>query len=108
MTNALHQSTIHGQYIADSVSLLEAIPRCADVLSHGRVIHIAAPDRKSKLDDEYMLVKETINSTTTARACVTNLHLPFGFRGQMLSGKDMETPFVETSTWLDLGGEINS
>jgi hypothetical protein len=103
----MQQETTHGQYILDPVSHFKGIPWCADLLSDKSIIHVAIPDRRQKLDGEYTLVKETLNSATTVRACVTYFRLPKRATGQLQPGEDKKNPFVEISTLLDLGSGIN-
>lgn len=108
MTTERPQDTNHGQYFSDPVSHFKSIPWCAELLSDKSIIHVAVPDRRMKLDGEYTLVKETLNSAETVRACMTYFRLPKRGRGQLQPGEDKKNPFVEISTLLDLGGGINS
>lgn len=102
------QETTHGQYLSDPIGHFKSIPWCSELLSDKAIIHVAIPDRRQKLDGEYTFVKETLNSATTVRACVTYFRLPKRVKGQVQPGEDKKNPFVEISTLLDLGGGINS
>jgi hypothetical protein len=100
----------HGQYIADPISHFKNIPWCVELLSDKRIVHIAVPDRRPKLHGEYTLVKETLNSASTVRACVTYFRVPrkqTEGSGSLQPPDDKGNPFVEISTLLDLGGGIN-
>ncbi|KAL2072958.1 hypothetical protein VTL71DRAFT_10282 [Oculimacula yallundae] len=109
MTSAESQDTTpHGQYIPDPLSHFKSIPWCAALLSSKGIIHFAVPDRRSKLDGEGTLVKETLNSSTTVRACVTYFKLPKRSKGELKLGESKKSPFVEISTLLDLGAGVNS
>jgi hypothetical protein len=101
------ESTSHGQYIQDPIAHFKAIPWCAELLSDKRIIHLAVPDRRPKLDGEYTLVKETLNSESTVRACLTYFRLPKR-TGGLRPGEEKKNPFVEINALLDFGGGVNS
>lgn len=106
MSKVTSQATSsHGQPTADPIAHFKSIPWCAKLLSSKSVIHIAVPDRRPKLDGEYTLVKEALNTDSTVRACIT------AFRvlktKELRPGEDKKNPFIELSAFLDLGGGLN-
>lgn len=97
----------HGQFINEPLKHFKDIPWCADLLSDKRIVHVAIPDRRPKLDGEYTLVKETLNSETTVRACITYFRMP-AKKQELRPGEDKKSPFVEINTLLDIGSGVNS
>ncbi|KAG0645798.1 Acyl-coenzyme A thioesterase [Hyphodiscus hymeniophilus] len=98
-------SSTHGQFTPEPLNHFKEIPWCAKLLSDKRIVHIAIPDRRPKLDDEYTLVKETLNGENTVRACITYFRVPP--RKELRPGEDQKNPFVEMNTLLDVGGGVN-
>jgi hypothetical protein len=99
--------TSHGQPISDPIAHFKNIPWCAKLLSDKAIIHVAIPDRRPKLDGEYTLVKETLNSESTVRACVTYFRVPKR-KGELRTGEDRKNPFVEINSLVDIGSGVNS
>lgn len=100
------ESSAHGQYIEEPIKHFQSIPWCEELLRDKSIIHVAIPDRRPKLDQEYTLVKETLNSESTVRACITYFRIPKR-NGQLRPGENPKSPFVEIVTLLDLGCGIN-
>ncbi|TVY59416.1 Verlamelin biosynthesis protein B [Lachnellula cervina] len=96
----------HGQYTSDPIAHFKNIPWCAKLLSDKSIIHVAIPDRRPKLDGEYTLVKEALNSGSTVRACITYFRLPKRTEG-LRPGEEKKNPFIEINTLLDLGNGVN-
>lgn len=99
--------TPHGQFTNDPIQHFKSIPWCADLISDKRIIHVAIPDRRPKLNGEYTLVKETLNGESTVRACITYFRVPKRKDG-LRPGEDKKNPFVETNALLDIGSGVNS
>ncbi|KAI0111927.1 HotDog domain-containing protein [Daldinia grandis] len=63
--------TEHNQVVADPIAHFKAIPWCAALLSDPAIIETGVPDRRPLPNGDSSLVRKTMNSPTTARACVT-------------------------------------
>ncbi|TVY30652.1 hypothetical protein LHYA1_G001247 [Lachnellula hyalina] len=103
----IQPSSSHAQYTSDPITHFKNTPWCAKLLSNKSIIHVAIPDRRPKLNSEYTLVKETLNSKSTVRACITSFCLPKRTEG-LRPGEEKKNPFIEINTLLDLGSGINS
>jgi hypothetical protein len=104
----LQETSTHGQPTADPISHFKAIPWCANLLSDKSIVHVAVPDRRSKLDNEYTLVKGALNTASTVRACITVFRVPRPTaKRELRPGENRKNPFVEITALLDLGNGLN-
>ncbi|KAF3061819.1 hypothetical protein GL218_04110 [Daldinia childiae] len=63
--------TEHNQVVANPLAHFKAIPWCAALLSDPAILDIGVPDRRPLPNGDSSLVRKTMNSPTTSRACVT-------------------------------------
>ncbi|KAI1658539.1 HotDog domain-containing protein [Daldinia decipiens] len=61
----------HNQVVADPLAHFKAIPWCAALLSDPAILEIGVPDRRPLPNGGSSLIRKTMNTPTTARACVT-------------------------------------
>ncbi|TVY52600.1 Verlamelin biosynthesis protein B, partial [Lachnellula cervina] len=96
-----------------------SIPWCHALLTHRSILHTAIPDRTPIASTESSLVRETLNTSRTVKACVTFLrHVkPAGAgtgskkaaieREMQARGEGKENPFLEYGALVDLGEGVN-
>lgn len=96
-------SSSHSQPTADPVAHFKSIPWCDALLTDKSVLGIAVPDRTRTANTESQLVRVTLNTPDTVKACVTFFRMPSKAERQGNVGETREKPFVEIDCLLDVG-----
>jgi hypothetical protein len=97
----------HNQPTADPVAHFKAIPWCAKLLSDKSVLQVIVPDRTPLASTESALVRESLNTASTVKACVTFLRYIKPTAPASETGEDKKNPFLQLCCLLDLGSGIN-
>jgi hypothetical protein len=97
----------HSQPIVDPIAHFNSIPWCADLLSSKSILEIQVPDRTPISTTESTLVRETLNTSKTVKACVTYLKYIQPTEESRANGETKEKPFIEVVALLDLQSGIN-
>lgn len=86
----------HNQSVPDPIAHFQAIPWCAALLTDRAVLDTIVPDRRPLGSGESNLVRRTLNTPTTVRACVTFLRTvgrsPRGGRSSSPSSSSSSSP----------------
>ncbi|OTB19946.1 hypothetical protein K445DRAFT_313740 [Daldinia sp. EC12] len=104
------KQTEHNQVVADPIAHFKAIPWCAALLSDPAIIEVSVPDRRHLPNGDSSLVRKTLNSPTTARACVTFYRLvkPMKPKPTSSSSSSSKPSFVGTGEVSPAGGSAPS
>jgi hypothetical protein len=97
----------HNQPTVDPVAHFKAIPWCAKLLSDKSVVQVVVPDRTPIPSTESALVRETLNTPSTVKACVTFFQYIKPTAPSSETGEDQHNPFLQLCSLLDLGSGIN-
>lgn len=71
------------------------------------MIDIQIPDRTPLASSESALVRQTLNTMETVRACIVFLRYIKPTKESLAAGETKEKPFLELVTLLDLGKGVN-
>ncbi|KAL6719814.1 hypothetical protein ACLMJK_001735 [Lecanora helva] len=94
----------HNQPTPDPIAHFKTIPWCNALLTSPRTLAVAVPDRTPTTTSESNLVRVTLNTPSTVRACVTFFRMPTkAEREGNTVGETRERPFVEIGCLLDVG-----
>ncbi|KAI8963836.1 HotDog domain-containing protein [Daldinia sp. FL1419] len=96
--------TEHNQVVADPLAHFKAIPWCAKLLSDPAILEIGVPDRRPLPNGDSSLVRKTMNSPTTARACVTFYRLVKPMKPKPSSPSSSSSSFGGTGEVSPAGG----
>src|SRR6266536_781883 len=97
----------YNQRVADSVAHFKAIPWCAELLADKSIVAVNAPDRTPIPSTESALVRETLNTPETVKACLTLLRYIKPTKESRENGDSKEKPFLEMVALLDLQSGVN-
>ncbi|KAI1470722.1 HotDog domain-containing protein [Daldinia caldariorum] len=100
--------TEHSQVVADPLAHFKAVPWCAALLSDPAIIEIGVPDRRPLPNGDSSLVRKTMNSPTTARACVTFYRLVKPIQPSSTSSSSRSPSFGGTGELSPAGGSAPS
>jgi hypothetical protein len=97
-----------GQYISDPLAHFEAIPWCAKLLSDKRIVGRETPNRTKTADGNSTLINETLNSSSTVRACTSFFrYVKTPTTDALDNGEDKKNPFLEFVALVDLGSGMD-
>ncbi|EPE30507.1 Thioesterase/thiol ester dehydrase-isomerase [Glarea lozoyensis ATCC 20868] len=91
----------HNQPTPFPLTHFHSIPWCHALLTQKHILHTSTPDRTPLPSAEAVLVRETLNTPHTVRACVT--YLRYLGRPNESVGETKARPFLECAALLDLG-----
>ncbi|PVH83888.1 hypothetical protein DL98DRAFT_105009 [Cadophora sp. DSE1049] len=97
----------HNQPIADPIVHFKAIPWCAKLLSDKSIVQVTVPDRTPIPSTESALVRETLNTSKTVKACITFFRYIKPTAPASETGEDKKNPFLELCTLVDLNSCVN-
>ncbi|KAG4437831.1 hypothetical protein IFR05_006677 [Cadophora sp. M221] len=97
----------HNQPVADPIAHFKAIPWCAKLLSDKSIAQVTVPDRNPISSTESALVRETLNTPETVKACITFFRYIKPTAPASETGEDQKNPFLELCTLLDLNNGVN-
>ncbi|KAG4412344.1 hypothetical protein IFR04_014523 [Cadophora malorum] len=100
-------SSSHNQPIADPIAHFKAIPWCAKLLADKSVVQVTVPDRTPIPSTESALVRETLNTSKTVKACITFFRYIKPTLPASETGEDKKNPFLELCTFVDLNSGVN-
>jgi hypothetical protein len=98
----------YNQPTADPIAHFKAIPWCAKLLSDKSVVKIIIPDRTPIPSTESALVRETFNTPSTVKACITFLRYIKSTAPSSETGEDKKNPFLQLCCLLDLGSGMDT
>jgi hypothetical protein len=104
---SLNPKSEHSQPTADPVAHFKAIPWCAKLLSDKSVVQVMVPDRTPLPSTESALVRETLNTPSTVKACVTFFRYFKPTAPASETGENKKNPFLQLCCLLDVGSGIN-
>ncbi|KAH8687389.1 HotDog domain-containing protein [Tricladium varicosporioides] len=109
MTASSNPESTHNQPIADPVAHFREIDWCNKILTNKSIVNISIPDRTPIASTESALVRETLNTSNTVKACVTFLrYIKLGSKQEMEQrGETKHNPFLEVGAILDLQSGVN-
>lgn len=95
----------HNQYIKNPLAHFLGIPWTAKALTDPAVLDIVVSDRSPLAAGDMQFVRDTLNSATTVRACVTYfLKLPSRDRPEELQRQQEQQPVSKSKALLEGGG----
>ncbi|KAH7407284.1 HotDog domain-containing protein [Cadophora sp. MPI-SDFR-AT-0126] len=97
----------HNQPIADPVAHFKAIPWCAKLLSDKSIVQVTVPDRTPIPSTESALVRETLNTSKTVKACITFFRYIKPTAPASETSEEKKNPFLELCTLVDLDSGVN-
>ena len=97
----------HNQPVASPVAHFKSIPWCAKLLSDRSIVSVQVPDRTPIASTESALVRETLNTPKTVKACVVMLKYIKPTEESKKNGDSKERPFLDVVALVDLQGGFN-
>lgn len=100
-------STKSHQSVPDPLAHFKAISWCEKLLTHRSIVQVIIPERKPLPSTESALVRETLNTSSTVKACVTFLRYVKPTAPSEETGEDKKNPFLQVCALVDLGSGVN-
>jgi hypothetical protein len=98
----------HNQPLANPIAHFKAIPWCSQLLSQKSILRIDIPDRTPLPSTESALVRESLNTSNTVKACITYLKYVKASKEEMeVRGEEKANPFLEVGALVDLQSGVN-
>ncbi|KAH6682796.1 HotDog domain-containing protein [Halenospora varia] len=109
MAASSNPQSAHNQPIADPITYFKEIDWCNKILTNKSIVNVSVPDRTPIASTESSLVRETLNTPKTVKACVTFLRYikPKSKEEMQERGETKENPFLEVGAILDLQSGVN-
>ena len=96
----------YNQPTPDPIAHFKAVPWCASLLSNPKVVAVSVPDRNPLPSTEANIVRVTLNTPSTVKACVVFLQHPTREQRAEHVGETRERPFLEIGCLLDVGDGV--